>query len=203
MKRRLMKLTAMLLAFAMTFGTDASLIAAAPTIEEASMPEEEPAAENTGDEVVSDEDVEAPGENDLADDDAETPDGKAVADETDETSDDKSAVSPEANSEETPDEDVIEAPDDENDSFFYRELSDEEEEAKEDAAADEEQVMEAAEGEDYAEGEVIALCDTEGEAEKIAEGYAKSTGYTVTVESFRYGVALLKISGRPSTDKLI
>ncbi|MCR5590835.1 MAG: S8 family serine peptidase, partial [Lachnospiraceae bacterium] len=46
-------------------------------------------------------------------------------------------------------------------------------------------------------------CDTEGEAEKIAEGYAKSTGYTVTVESFRYGVALLKISGRPSTDKLI
>ncbi|MCR5590990.1 MAG: S8 family serine peptidase [Lachnospiraceae bacterium] len=174
MKRRLMKLTAMLLAFAMTFGTDASLIAAAPAIEEASMPEEEPAAENTGDEFETDKNVESPEDNAAADEDAEAPE-----------------------------EDALEAPDDDNDSFFYRALSEEEEEAKEAAEADEKQVMEATEGEDYAAGEVIALCDTEEEAKKIADGYAKSTGYNVVVDSFGYGVAVLKIYGKPDEDKLI
>ena len=88
------------------------------------------------------------------------------------------------------------------DKLFHRNLTVDEQEAKDKASADEEEVKKAKEGEDYLADEVIALCDTEAEAEEIAKAYADSTGYTVKVDSFSYGVAVLKMYGQPDRDKL-
>ena len=149
MKRKLAKIMAMLLAFAMILSLDAGMISAATAQEEAEYAAE--AGEDTA---------------------------KAAADDAEEAADDA-------------------------DQLFYRALTAEEEEAKEAAAADEVQVMESAEGDDYAAGEVIVFCDTEEEAERIAEGYEKSTGYDVKVDSFGSGVALLKMYGTPDGDTLM
>lgn len=89
-----------------------------------------------------------------------------------------------------------------SDRLFYRNLTVDEMEAKDAASMDDEEVREASEGDDYAANEVIALCETEDEAEEIAKAYAESTGYTVKVDSFSHRVALLKIYGQPVKKRL-
>lgn len=95
-----------------------------------------------------------------------------------------------------------EIPEEDTQEPFYRLLSAEEEEAKEAASADAEEVLRAVEGEDYLSNEVIAFCESEEEAGKIAEAYEKSTGCDVTVDSFASNVALLKMHGTPDADKI-
>lgn len=95
-----------------------------------------------------------------------------------------------------------EIPEEDTQEPFYRLLSAEEEEAKEAASADAEEVLRAVEGEDYLSNEVIAFCESEEEAGKIAEAYEKSTGCDVAVDSFASNVALLKMNGTPDADKI-
>ncbi len=95
-----------------------------------------------------------------------------------------------------------EIPEEDTQEPFYRLLSAEEEEAKEAASADAEEVLRAVEGEDYLSNEVIAFCESEEEAGKIAEAYEKSTGCDVAVDSFASNVALLKMYGTPDADKI-
>ena len=73
------------------------------------------------------------------------------------------------------------------------ELSEDEIEKKEELSEDLSVVAEETAGEDYIEDEVILMCETIEEAERIAEDYAAVTGATVVVDSFEYGVAVLKI----------
>lgn len=85
---------------------------------------------------------------------------------------------------------------------FYRELSEDELCAKDAASMDENQISQAVEGDDYLADEVIALCESLDEAEHIAGAYEESTGYTVKVDSYSYGVAVLKMYGKPDKDKI-
>lgn len=175
MKKKVSKLLAILLSVVMMINCDSSFIYAVETEQT-----EETVENGTDPEVtVTDESGEIA--------DIEETGDTGESEETEETGE----------NEETEETDSI-APDE----LFYRELTDEEQDAKDAASADEEEVTGAREGEDYLADEVIALCDTEEEAEEIAKAYAEATGYRVEVDSFSYGVAVLKMYGNPDKEKI-
>lgn len=78
-------------------------------------------------------------------------------------------------------------------NVFYRALTADEMDAKDALYREVNELNNAAEGEDYAEDELIYCCDSEEEAEEVAKAYAEATGYDVSVAIFEYGVATLRI----------
>lgn len=73
-------------------------------------------------------------------------------------------------------------------------LSEEQIQDKEALAADVVEVEQSEAGQDYAENEVVLLCDSEEEALIYAEEYEEATGHKFTLISFESGVATLEIS---------
>ena len=67
-------------------------------------------------------------------------------------------------------------------------------EKKRDLADDLRLVTEGERGEDYEKDTLVCHCDSEEEAAEIAAAYAGAADVRVSVESFAYGVAVLKIS---------
>lgn len=78
-------------------------------------------------------------------------------------------------------------------NVFYRALTADEMDAKDALYREVNELNNAAEGEDYAEDELIYCCDSEEEAEEVAKAYSEATGYDVSVAIFEYGVATLRI----------
>ena len=130
--------------------------------------------------------------------------GEEPAPEENEVSEEETGLTPNVTVQtETPSVDgAVGHADDVSETDYGFNLTAEDREAKLAASADVTQVVDAEAGEDYMESEVIVLCDTEEEAEEIAAAYAASTGYTVKVGSFSYGVAVLKMTGSPDRKKL-
>lgn len=82
--------------------------------------------------------------------------------------------------------------------FFYRNLSSEEQEMKSSMSLNMASFTGAKEGTDYVSSQVIALATDATDAEEIRLAYEKATGYTVSLVSFNYGVAVYDISGKPA-----
>lgn len=100
------------------------------------------------------------------------------------------------NDEEDSAEELIEDIDTE-DFCYYRLLSSAEVEEKAELAKRLDEIDNYEES-GYVTDEVIALCESEEEALKMAQAYSELTGYDVILKSFSYGVATFKIQGSAS-----